>query len=301
MQLDRLQRALGSDAKRSSGAALSSSEWDFRSLLHKCPNEIQRHELRVAIFYEYARESSTIREIAHQFSKLPSALRREFGLRQCSKHPRITRKLFFISSLPFSHCVFWPTFFPRTPWLKIPPSERRAAVEQYVRRMTATLFEIKSYDEIREWEVSDKETRRFTSSGIEHLAVAIDWTVGSNDQIIAAFASWIRNNRPEALPSPRSDASRENVAAAFLTRIAVMRLLHKYSHYEALGLAQSHGLKMPKQQSNALTARRRVAHNLPWLFQSQAFQANTGHPLIPSAERPRSWRTVTEQQRMRPT
>jgi hypothetical protein len=145
--------------------------------------------------------------------------------------------------------------------------------------------------DLKKWELSDEETRRFKSSGVELLPMEINWTAGSNDQTIGAFADWIRHNRPKQFPPPRSDASRKNVMAAFLTRIAGMRLLHHYSHYDGLYLAQSHGLKFPKQQSNAVSTRQAVRRDVPLLFQSRAFQAITGRALIPSTEYPRSWNT----------
>jgi hypothetical protein len=121
--------------------------------------------------------------------------------------------------------------------------------------------------------------------------------VVSNDQIIGAFADWIRHSRPKEFQRPRNDASRENVTAAFLKRLAVMRLLHNCSHQDALDLAQRHGLKLPKQQSNALVMRKHVRDDIPLLFQSQAFEANMGTPLIPATEHPRSWNTFSERRR----
>jgi hypothetical protein len=141
---------------------LSTSEWDFSPLMQKDLNQMQRFELRAAIFYEYARESVSIRELAKQFSELPRPLRS----RRWATHRSFTEELFFFTGLPFSHFVFWPQFFPTTPWLEIPRSRRETAVRRYIKRTTATLFDLKSYDEVRRWEVSDKEARRFTSSGI---------------------------------------------------------------------------------------------------------------------------------------
>jgi hypothetical protein len=273
---------------------LAQSEWDFRPLVHNDPSELQRFELRAAVFYEYARESPTIRKLAERFSKLPRKLRENIKLSRWSRHRLITRKLFFFTGLPFSHCILWLEFFPTKPWLEIPVSERCAAVKGYIERTSATLFEIKDFEEVKGWEVSNKETRRFKSSGIEHLVIAIDWTVGSNDQIIGGFGDWVRHNRPKQFASPRSDASRENVTAAFLKRLAVMRLLHNCSHQDAMELAQHHSLKLPKQQSNALIMRQQVRDDIPLLFQSRAFEANTSAPLIPTTEYPRSWKTFTE-------
>ncbi len=304
MQRDALFRALSRRSRWPIAGPLPESEWDFRSLFHKHPNELQRYELRAAVVYEYARESATVRKLAERFSKLPRSLREEFELSRWSKHPSFTLKLFFFTGLPFSHCMLWPKFFPKTPWLEIPISERGAAVRRYIERTSATLFEIKDYEEVKEWkewEVSNEETRRWKASGIEYLPIAINWTAGSNDQIIAAFADWIRHNRPTGFPAPRSDASRENVTAAFLTRIAVMRLLHNYSHYDALELAERHGVKFPRPQSNALSMRQRVRRDIPRIFQSNAVKAVTGRALIPPGEHPLSWHTVSEQRRSQST
>jgi hypothetical protein len=283
------------------GNPVPKSEWDFSSLFHKKPNELQRHELRAAVFYEYARESPTIRKLAVRFSKLPRKLREEIELSRWSNYPLITPKLFFFTSLPFSHCILWPKFFPGTPWLEILIAERCAAVKRYIERTSATLFEIKGYEEVKEWkewELSDEKTRRFKTSGFEYLPIAINWTAGSNDQIIAAFANWVRRNRPRQFQDLRSGASRKNVTAAFLKRIAVMRLLHNCSHDDALDLAERHGLKFPKQQSNALLMRQRVRGDIPLLFQSQAFEANMGTALIPRTEYPRSWKTFSDRRRI---
>jgi hypothetical protein len=281
------------------GSPLAKSEWDFRPLIHKRPTQLQRYELRAAVFYEYARESPTICELAERFSNLPRKLRDKPELSRWSNDRRITREFFFFTGLPFFHCIFWPKFFPKTPWLDIPSAERHAAVERYIERTSATLFEIKDFEDARGWEVSNQEVRRYKSSGIEHLLILINWAAGTNDQIIASFAGWVRNNRPAQFPAPRTHTSRQNVTDAFLTRLTVMRLLHNCSHDDALELAQTHGLKFPKQQSNALLMRQRVRDHIPLLFQSRAFQANTGTPLIPPTERPRSWQTVSYRRRDR--
>src|SRR5437763_4140439 len=89
------------------------AEWDFCSLIHKHPTDAQRHELRAAVYYEYARESPSIRKLAKQFSELPRSLRSQ----RWTSHRSITDELFFFTGLAFSHCVFWPKFFPTSPWL----------------------------------------------------------------------------------------------------------------------------------------------------------------------------------------
>src|SRR5439155_10991556 len=178
MQHDTLFRVLSRRSRWPIAGPLPDSEWDFRSLFHQHANERQRFELRAAVFYEYARESAAIRKLAEQFSKLPRSLQEEIELSRWSNHRLITRKLFFFTGLPFSHCILWPKFFPKTPWLEIPISERYTAVTRYIERTSATLFEIKGYEEVKdwkEWEISNEEARRFKTSGIEYLPIAINW------------------------------------------------------------------------------------------------------------------------------
>ena len=49
---------------------LSESEWNFVPLIHRHPTPAERHELRAAIYYEYARESDSLRELARQYAAL---------------------------------------------------------------------------------------------------------------------------------------------------------------------------------------------------------------------------------------
>jgi hypothetical protein len=277
---------------------LPPAEWDFRLLIHKLPTDKQRHELRAAIYYEYARESPAIRSLSKKYGNLPDQLRRDFQSLRWSGDPAISEPLFFLSSLPFANCILWSEYFPKMPWLLIPQPARDERIAHYLESSSRALFELKALDQVRPWEVSDPATRRFTSS-IEHLLIAIDWTGGSNNDIAEALANWIRKNRPSRFPPPHDDASRENVNGAFLTRLAVMRLLHTHAHLDAVDQADRHGLPMPKQQSKALSARKRVLADIRRVFQSEGFKQVTGKPLIPAKEFPLSWRTLAREKRTR--
>ena len=85
-----------------------------------------------------------------------------------------------------------------------------------------------------------KRGGRYFEGTVERLDVTVDWAVGNNSDIIAAFTDWVRKSRPDWIPETRGDASRANVDAAFLTRLAVMRLMHWYSPTRSLQLATTY-------------------------------------------------------------
>jgi hypothetical protein len=142
--------------------------------------------------------------------------KRGFALSRWLSEPVISDGLFFLASLPFWNCILWPKFFPETPWLAIPKSARNRRMTEYLHSSRKILFEVKrSTKGLRHWEVSDADTRRLKSAGIEYRVIMFDWASGTNNEIIEPFANWVRHSRPAQFPSPRTDASRENVTAAF--------------------------------------------------------------------------------------
>jgi hypothetical protein len=237
--------------------------------------------------------------VSQRICCVTSAIEKGFQSRRWPAETATSDGLFFLASLTFSNCILWPKFFPETPWLAIPKPIRARRITRYLNSNRKILFEIKKGTKVRYWEISDSDTRRFKSSGIEHRVIMFDWASGSNNEIIAAFADWVRHSRPPQFPSPRDDASRENVNAALLTRLAVMRLLHTHAHRDAVEHAHRHGLRMPKYQGKASSTRRKVRSDIRRIFQAAAFRIVTGETLIPADEVPRCWNTLTEQRRMR--
>ena len=276
-------------------APLHPTEFDFRPLLHKHPSDAERAELRAAIYYEYARESDSIRKLAEEYEALPVEVR-NYEPELFQKNPLSS---YFKTFTRFWNCIFWPDYFPHTAWLDIPPPERTNRIQSYLEEHPAGfLLQINKRDELKEWEFP-KRGRRIYSGGDEILIVEVNWAGGGNDDIINAFAEWVRSSRPKQYPPPRNDASRENVTAALLTRLAVMRLLHRFKHGEALNIAKDVGVRMPNQQSSALIMRQKVRNDIRRIFKCEDFRLATGTPLIPEAELPRAWGTVAEQQRAR--
>ncbi len=272
---------------------LTKAEWDFRPLIHKQPTVEQRQELNAAIRYEYGRESESIRKLAEEFAALSEDELEEKGVLTFPKRGT----LFLFTVLPFWNCIFWPRFFPNTPWLSIPSEERLRRIQSFAAaHLPRNYLEINERDDLREWELPKKGGRKFVST-TENLIVSIDWAAANNEEIISAIADWVRKSRPTTIREPRGDASRHNITAAFLTRLAVMRLLHQHKHLEAVEIALDHGLKMPRHQSNALRMRSQVCSDLRKIFQEEAFESTGNAPLVPHDEVPRCFSTLAERQK----
>jgi hypothetical protein len=267
---------------------LPPAEWDFRALIHKNPTLEQRQELCAAVRYEYARESESLRKLADEFAELPDE---DLEQKATLSYPKRGEFSLF-TALPFWNCVLWPRFFPRIPWLCIPPEERLRRVRSYVKANRLWCLTINELDEPTELELPKRGRRKFIDMK-ENLIVSIDWAAANNDEIVCAFEKWVRNSRPQDIPEPRGDASRQNVRAAFLTRLAVTRLLHHYPHQAAVEIARNHGLRMPHQQSNALKMRSQFKADLCRIFRADLFDG-LGRLLIPRDELPRCWITWSE-------
>ena len=270
---------------------LSESEWNFLPLIHRNPTPAQRHELRVAIYYEYARESDSLRELARQYAALKGPKTNGADLLYAKP-----QALSDFTLIPFWNCILWPEFFPHTPWLEIPASERTKRIQSHVKkRPQEHLLRINESDQLAHYELPRRGGRCFLGTG-ENLILWLNWAEANNKEIVEVFAKWVRESRPKRYPEPRGDASRENVTAALLTRLAVMRLLHSRSHWDALALADGK-VKMPMQQSNALKMRQQVPADLHRIFQSESFEKAGCLPLVPASEFPRRWATHSERKR----
>jgi hypothetical protein len=240
---------------------LSPTEWDFRSLIHEKPTVLQRQELHAAIRYEYARESDAIRNLGEQFAELSDDQLEQSGTLVFPKPARL--RLF--TAFPFWNCIFWPTCFPRVPWLKITQEQRTKRVKDYVAANSPRpSLQINEVDNLAE--LPPKGGRIHIGGTVENLIMSIDWSAANNGELLESFGRWPRDSRPGEIPESRGDASRQNVAAAYLTRLGVMRLLHYYPFWPARELALDRDLKLPPRQSNALRMRKEVAKDLREMF-----------------------------------
>jgi len=204
-------------------------------------------------------------------------------------------RLRLFTAVPFWNCIFWPKSFPRIPWLEIRQEERTKRVEDYVAAEPPRSLKINEVDNFAQCELPAKRGR-IRIGNVENLIVSIDWSVANNGEIVRAFGQWVRKSRPGDIPEPRGDASRQNVEAAYLTRLGVMRLLHYHPFWDARELALDRHLKIPRRQSNALQMRQELRKDLRGMFGADLLKL-AGKFLIPPEELPRSWNTITEQER----
>lgn len=314
------------EAKARTGVAPpDDSEWDFSALTaRQCSNDGERAELRAAIYYEYARESDSIRKLVEEYAALPKKLRlrlEKFTTSLLAESAdwggSVSRRLALMHFIPFKNCILWPEFFPQTPWLKIPSPMRAARVAQFVKaHPPGYLLQINEHDprvvferpaqtvQLRTRRLSkakalemksskSTERWRFFSGGVEHLLVSVNWSLGNNSEIAARFHEWLNDQRPANYPEPRTDASRENVTAALLERLKVMRLLSVYPWKNVAGIVS-------RGQSDAGALRKDVHRDMRRIFRSEAF-ATGGEtsPLIPTNELPLNYATHTERKRKR--
>ena len=129
----------------------------------------------------------------------------------------------------------------------------------------------------------------------EHLLIYLNWAF-SYDELIEAFGHWVRENRPEHCPHPRTAASRGNVEQARLTRLGTMRLLHTYTYEKAAAVAGIAGIDFPSA-SNALKARHQVRQDMLAIFQTAMFARQKSKPPAPAGEVPVCWKTFAERQK----
>jgi hypothetical protein len=77
-------------------------------------------------------------------------------------------------------------------------------------------------------------------SGHEVLIVAIDWGRFTNEQLVKDFAQWVKENDPPGIARPdRRGRNKEQDWRTNLTRLAVMRLLSRYTLNEILGSSRT--------------------------------------------------------------
>ena len=75
----------------------------------------------------------------------------------------------------------------------------------------------------------------FWESGREFTVVAINWGTFTNDEIVNYFRRWVKENRPPQYPVPSRKGHKPGDWRANLTRLAVMRLLGRFTTKEILG------------------------------------------------------------------
>ncbi len=277
---------------------LSENEWNFGPLVHPSPTPHQRAELSAATVYEYARESASIRKLATEYADLPEDAKNDAEdqfsltpLRSGLSAKRGSPALIQLDVIPFWNCILWPDFFPGTPWLKIPQSNRALRCRRFLDEHNESILRVHRIDRLEDWEFITREARCIMGV-VELIPLRIVWAGNNDSDLLASFATLLKKYRPKDFPEPRGDASRANVESGLLKRLAVMRLLNKYSHATAYDLAADHDYQIPAEPSNALKMRKQVRADLRRIFQSDNFDSIGKAPLIPPSELPLHWSTL---------
>jgi hypothetical protein len=271
-------------------STLSEAEWDFRALDSKTPTPEQRLDLAAAIYYEYARESNSLRKLVREYSALPepirSAIESEDRPRALSSHTtEVSERLTNMDFIPFWRCILWPEYFPNTPWLAIRHSERLRRISfdtfahffipllsmcplQLVAKDAAVVVGRRlgrgntarlqlrapapsdATPRARKWISVDPTLDRVP--GVGNFIVSINWRGGNDTDIAKKFAKMVRLHRPETLAEPLSDASPQKVNFAYLTRLGAIRLLHHLSPQQARAFCKAQWSPLPNWKDDAL-------------------------------------------------
>ncbi|HTB83367.1 MAG TPA: hypothetical protein VK742_06910 [Candidatus Sulfotelmatobacter sp.] len=74
----------------------------------------------------------------------------------------------------------------------------------------------------------------YWAGGGEVTVVSIDWGAFTNDEIVNYFRQWVKANRPSQYPVPSRQGHKPKDWRTNLTRLAVMRLLSRFSAMQLL-------------------------------------------------------------------
>jgi hypothetical protein len=129
----------------------------------------------------------------------------------------------------------------------------------------------------------------FWESGKEVTVAAIRWADFSNDEIVQCFRRWVKKARPQNLRPPDRRGHKPNDWRANLTRLAVMRLL---SRFTALEITDPRQNQMPTVWETKQFARRKWGDVTKWHDARREAEKlfRKLFPFLPKDEKPRSWK-----------
>lgn len=128
----------------------------------------------------------------------------------------------------------------------------------------------------------------FWAGGSEVTVVAIDWASFTNDEIATYFRRWVKANRPKNAKSPSGQGHKPKDWRANLTRLAVMRLLARFTPLEIVDPRRN---RFPAIWETKQFAGRKWSDVTKWhdarreagkLFRKL-------FPFLPADEKPHSW------------
>ncbi len=222
--------------------ASSAVEWNF--------DAVPESELIACCWWEYARESTTLRE----WVALPVKNSKPISRNEQARRWKFLLSIMRYSQL-FNECVFSP--FPTVddplsfpaPWQMLSPDERKKrsypVLLEHVRKPaeracsgTVSLLGEKAATAYSKWcrEVSRRRRMMPTpfvqeiSGEREVVAFEVLWGHFSNSKIKAAFAEWVDANRPPPIPEPSDGSGKKPIDwRKKLRDLGVLRLTKRWT------------------------------------------------------------------------
>jgi hypothetical protein len=105
---------------------------------------------------------------------------------------------------------------------------RAEAAREQVRRKNPNLNE-ETLLRLHKLEYPEIKPALYWAGGNEVTVVSIDWGAFTNDEIVNYFRRWVKVNRPPQYPVPSRKGHKPKDWRAQLTRLAVMRLLSRFT------------------------------------------------------------------------
>lgn len=147
-------------------------------------------------------------------------------------------------------------------------------------------------DDYMAWEESLPQVEEPGHDGEPHgetiVAFAVDFRKFSDKQIGEAFAAWLKANRPKDSPDPTGRGHKPGDWRARLTRLAVMRLLARFT---AMDLVDTRRNRLPAIWKTKQFSGSKWADATKW-HDARREAGRCFHelfPFLPPAEKPLSW------------
>jgi hypothetical protein len=125
-------------------------------------------------------------------------------------------------------------------------------------------------------------------SGKEFTVVAIDWGSFTNDEIVNYFRRWVKANRPPQYPVPSGKGHKPGDWRANLMRLAVMRLLARFTPLEIVDPRRN---GFPAVWETKQFAGRKWSDVTKWhdARREAGKEFRALFPFLPKGEKPISW------------
>jgi hypothetical protein len=172
-------------------------------------------------------------------------------------------------------------------WTKTQAAQADAAQEQ-VRRENPKLNE-ETLLRLGKLKFPEIKPSLYWAGGSEVTVVSIDWGSFTNDEIVNYFRRWVKVNRPSQYPVPSRKGHKPGDWRAQLTRLAVMRLM---SRFTPLDIIDPRWNRCPAVLKTKTFSGRKWEDDTKW----HDARREAGRvfrqlfPFLPKAELPLSWK-----------